>query len=496
MSKSFPARLLAAAVCAPLAAHAAVVGGSIVDAATGSAPPAGTFVAVSLLQCSHDGNALCDLPVDFVQSRDGSYRFRDTLAPGHYQVSVTADGYQLAAPAPFTVVAQENHRVDVSLAALPVAYSNPVGCAAPDARGLCHVAFDLRNTSGAEQDLDAWVVVATTGPVPAGWSRFAAGDRSAAPRRVRLAAGETRTVKEAVYVGRDEPKGALATLELYVSPHGAPDHTLVYDFLPTVYFGVPAGTAAERPARPAAKPAAGQRTTVTFRVTDAQTGQPLPLSAKPMSRLMACNENDDTYCRWIEGDAVPLPESGVAVVDVTGLFPGRYQFQTYAGDNYAYTYSATFDVPLVSSRVVAQPMARMPVAIDGATTCDAVPVDQCVLRYTLRNTTDREQRAALWLYDNMLSGEFSVGSSVFGQGRGGVPGAAPITVTLLPGETRTVAQPAGLGALASGSSGWLQLYVGDRADPAYGEGFYRLGNYTIWQDAGGAKMISVVPFPF
>jgi len=489
-----------AAAAASLAAHAGV-GGTIVDASTGAAPPPGTFVGVSLMKCTHDGNALCDQSVDFVQSRDGTYRFRDALAPGRYQVTVTADARLAAFPAPFDVAAKEDHRVDVVLDALPVSYANPVGCTAPDAQGFCTLRFDLSNTSGVEQDLDAWFVVAATSPVPAGWSRYAAGDRGAAPVRVRLAPGGSRTVTSHVYVGRDMPKGAYATLELYVSPHGAPDRTLVFDMFPTVYFGV-AGQAAAHASAPHDALRAGGRAraakgaTLTWNVTDAQTGQPVPLSAKPTSMLMACNENDDTYCRWIQGDPVPLGANGVVTVDTTSLFPGRYQLVTYAADNYAYTYSATFDAPLAKSALVAQPMARTPIAIDGATSCQAVPVDQCAFDLTLRNTTDREQHAAVWLYDYMLSGENSTGTSVFGQGRGGAPNAAPKTLTLAPGETRVVRQPAGLGGLASGSSGWLQVYVGDARDPAYGEGFYRLGNYAIWQDAGGAKMISVTPFPF
>jgi hypothetical protein len=141
-------------------------------------------------------------------------------------------------------------------------------------------------------------------------------------------------------------------------------------------------------------------------------------------------------------------------------------------------------------------MSRNPVAVEAATTCDAAPVDQCVLGYTLHNTTDRVQDAVFWLYDYLLTGASSVGGSVFTHGRAGAPGAAPIRVVLQPGERRVVSQPVGLGGLPSGSSGWLQLYVGDRRDPAWGEGFYRVGNYTIWQDAGGPRMISIVPFPF
>lgn len=510
MKSAATLQLLSATLAAltTVGAHAAV-GGTITNAQTGAAPAADSFV--QLTRCSHDGNQLCDQGTDFTTARNGKYRFTGNYAPGRYQVNVITDGYLAANPTPFQIVANEQHRVDVALDALPVSYTAVSACTAPDARGFCAISYTLKNVSAQPQQLDAWINVATTSPVPAGWSRYATGDRSAQPTLVQLAPGAEKTITQHAYLGRDLPSGAYATLELFVSPHGAPDKTLVYDYFPAVIVTEPGAAAAapvdlaavqrehqlRRPALRAgrANQPAGRQTAVVVQVTDAATGEPVSLDSAPKFRLMACDQLTDTYCRWIEGDEVSLPASGVMVVDTQGMYPGRYQIQTRAADNYATTYSATFDVPTTGPMKIAMPMALMPVAVEGVETCQAQALESCVFSYRLRNTTGQTQRASLWLYNYMLASETSVGSSVYSQGRQGRAGAAPVTFSIPAGERITVKQPVGLQDVATGSSGWFQLYIADQTDPADGTGFYRLGNYTVYQD-GTQKRVTITPFPF
>jgi len=487
----------------------AAVGGLISNAQTGAPPAADSFV--QLTRCSHDGNELCDQAMDFTTASNGKYRFTGSYAPGRYQVNVITDGYLAGNPAPFEIVGKEDHRVDISLDRVPVVHANPSACTAPDASGFCAISYLLKNVSSQPQQLDAWINVATTSPVPAGWSRFAAGDHSARPTLVELAPGAAKTVTQHAYIGRGLPSGAITTLELFVAPHGAPDRTLVYDYFPAVIAREP-GTTASSPRQQAAdqrkhlqrqpllragrrNQPAGRQTAVVVEVSDATTGEPLAPESAPKFRLMACDQPSDSYCRWIEGDEVDLPASGVMIVDTQGMFPGRYQIQTRAGDNYAYTYSQTFEVPTAGPMKIDMPMKLMPIAVEGVETCEAQPLDACVFKYRLRNTTGETQRASLWLYNNMLSSETSVGSSVYSQGRQGRAGAAPIAFTIPAGETLTVRQPIGLQHVASGSSGWFQLYIADPQDPAYAEGFYRLGNYSVYQEAG-QKRVTITPFPF
>lgn len=502
-----PRWLAASFVCLASASAQAAIGGLITSAGSGTAPTADSFVQLS--RCSHAGNQLCDQPVDFKVASRGRYRFDGSYAAGRYQVSVTSEGYLSTQAEPFEVTGAETHRVDIALQPMPVRHANPTACTAPDERGFCQVGFEIENLSGGDQDLDTWINVATTSPVPAGWSRYAAGDR-APSTRIRLAAGERRTVQQQVYIGRDLPSGAYATLELQVSPHARPDRALAYDFFPAVIVGARAAGAASKASLEAARQrhearganavagerdqAAGARTSVVVEVTDAASGEPLPSAARPKFRLMACDQPGDTYCRWIEGHEQDLPASGVMVVETQGMYPGRYQIQTRAEDNFAYIYSATFEVPLAEPMRITMPMAKMPIAVDDVATCEAVPLDRCVLEYRLRNTTDQPQQAALWLYNNMLTSESSVGGSVYTQGRQGRALARPLAVRLAPGESRTVRQPIGLQQVASGSSGWFQLYIADARNPADAKNFYRLGNYSVYQQ-GPTKKVTVTPFP-
>ena len=492
-------------------AHAGVTG-RLTDAATGQPFPPELMPWVQLHSCQAPGDELCSVFAVAVDvAADGSYRFTNKdVPPGTYQVWGWADGHELGRTAPFTVTGSEPHAVSLALQILPVKLTAIDGCTVLEPGGYCTVSYTLENVSTQSQPLQAWVMASATSDVPAGWSQYEWGDGNQKPVELILHAGQSQTLSQRLYVGRKMPSGAYTSLSLMVSPQGAPQKTLIWGDFPTVLFSdadggmraaaAPKATTLRRPAGSvragdgSAAPAAAGGTTIVGRVVAADTGLPLPVEYAPKLELMMCEQPDDNYCRWMQGDAARLDATGTFTVNFARSTAGRYQLHAVADSHYGATYSPTFDLPGEPSQLLQLKMQRFAVELDAVKRCTAAPSQACTMVYTLRNTTRRELRTRAWLYTYAVVSESQTGSSTYDIGRGGDAHSAPMLLNLAPGQSVELSQTIDFSGLPAGAAGWLRLFVSESADIADALASFAVGNYSVSAGTNGA-VVSVVPRP-
>ncbi|GAA0747592.1 hypothetical protein LRH25_23220 [Ideonella azotifigens] len=500
---------------AALPAHADVWG-RLFDASTQQAFVADDYPSVELHRCSAPGDTLC---AEFVAgaepAADGSYRFAAGSfdSPGRYQLWGSALNHEYTHSAPFSVTGSEDHPMDMPLDLLPLQASKLQSCTTVDAEGFCSVSYTLRNVGSTSRQLQAWVLNSTTAFMPAGWSQYTYGDGDTKRVQLTLGAGKQKTLTQKVYVGKQLPRGAYASISLFVSPKDLPQQALIWESLPTVFSegdGTlrPISAAAEQAralrarrhagliaaGTPAARPDA-KLSFLSGQVLAADTGAALPLELAPSVRLMSCDRSDDEYCRWIEGDGLALPADGKFYLNLAKLPAGRYQIHALANAHYGMQFSKTFDIPGTSASSLTLTMPQVVVDLDDVARCSNTPVGDCQLAYTLRNTSARDQTVSLWLYLNALQSESQAGSVVYDIGKKGKALGLPVTVTLPAGQTQVVTQALGLTGLPGGSTGWLRLFVAQASDIAHAEAYFSLGNYALSTGDDGVTRVTVLPRP-
>jgi hypothetical protein len=497
------------ALAAPVA-HADIFG-SVSDSATQQPFPAEAFPTVYLQRCVNAGDTLCTEFTGAVEpAADGSYRFTaDSYAPGDYQLWAIAADQQYQRSMPFTVSGSEDHAIDLALQLLPVKLGDIQSCSSISADGYCKVSYTLSNVSAVKQELQVWVLASANSDIAPGWSQYSYGNGSNAAMSVSLKPGKTQQLKQSIYVGKGLPKGAYTSLNIYASLKGHVQQTVIDDFLPTVVSSAETSAQTIHPAQEQKKIAAaharkgalssgaakpGDRKLLLGSVVAADTGAPVPLDDAPSVRLMSCDQPDYDYCRFIEGDAQPLPEDGTFRVNLSSLPAGRYQIETLASSHYGYAYSQTFDAPVAASFKMSLQMPRLVVDLDKATLCSAVPLADCKLKYTLRNTTAVDQTVSLWLYTSTVQSESQAGGSVYSINQNGKTNVAPMTVTIPANQTLLVKQAVGMADLPAGAVGNLRLFVASAGDIADALAYFKLGQYTISAGTDG-KLITVQPQP-
>lgn len=493
------AGLLAAAGGAQ-AAPAGAITGTITDKASAAPIALESYPNVILYQCLNEGDTFCSGFTGFAEAdASGAYSIPTADIPaGRYQLLAGAADYSYLYSATFDLAPGDGLKKKLQLSPLPVSISDVVPCETIASDGYCTIHYTLTSRLSKDKSVQLWAQLNGHGNMPAG-TDYSTGDASYKALQVKLAAGASVAVTQAIYLGLRDP-GSYAQVGLYASPAGQPYESIGYYSLGQLTLGssgVIASTSAaslrqdqQRAARSRPQPSALQAGAtasapgafIVGTLTAADTGAPLDVSLSPRIRLVPCLNPTDTYCSTPggSGEWVYLDETGEYRLNTRAIVAGRYQIEAQVRSGYGLARSVAFDAPSQGSSRMDLVAPKPILGISNVGGCNVVisASGGCTLEYDATNNSGSEQ--TLWVWTKVgayLSGS-PLGVSEFTAGNGKT--MQPQKLKIASGASVHMSQPVVLSAAPkAGSEFGLTLFVGPANDPAYVDSALSLGSVVV-----------------
>jgi hypothetical protein len=208
-------------------------------------------------------------------------------------------------------------------------------------------------------------------------------------------------------------------------------------------------------------------------LTDASSGQPLPVEAAATVSLMHCPAAGYAICPD-EMFSVPTAADGSYVVSMVDIEPGYYQLRSTPA-NYGYSYSKPFELvagaTAIKLNLKAQPLSLQFGNVQPCASTSAAA--DCSFSYTVSNTGSAAISADVWASVDGYPTGASYAHVVFSVGKN--EARKPSRVDLAPGASTVVTQLLPVAKVPSGVMGVVELYASKPGKPGstigHGSGF-------------------------